>query len=117
MTFRAPNPHKSSKKIIQTKNHAKPLQITKKTSNVTEIKHKSHKKSKKKTRIIKNQNPPLNLILSKIQRSPQKLRHGKIARNNPLPSSDVGLRHPSFLGLSVDKEIQLSMGDKTLIRL
>ena len=61
----------------------------------------------KKNRIIKNQketsennrqNLPLDLILSRIQRNLQKFRHGKMARNNLLPCSDVGLHHLPFLG-------------------
>ena len=100
---------KSTQILKKNYTNQKPCETTqnhRKTSNVTEMKHESHKKSKN-NRIIKNQketsednrqNPPLDLILSRIQRSLQKLRHGKMARNNPLPCSDVGLHHPSFLG-------------------
>jgi hypothetical protein len=48
MTFRAPNPHKSSKKYYINQKPCETTQNHRKTSNVTEIKHESHKKSQKK---------------------------------------------------------------------
>ena len=85
------------------RNHSKSQKNIKRHGNETRITQKNRKKTEssknqKETSEDNRQNPPLDLILSRIQRSLQKLRHGKMARNNPLPCSDVGLHHPSFLG-------------------
>ena len=84
------------------RNHSKSQKNIKRHGNETRITQKIEKnriiKNQKETSEDNRQNPPLDLILSRIQRSLQKLRHGKMARNNPLPCSDVGLHHPSFLG-------------------
>ena len=78
------------------RNHSKSQKNIKRHGNETRITQKIQKKTEssknqKETSEDNRQNPPLDLILSRI-------RHGKMARNNPLPCSDVGLHHPSFLG-------------------